>query len=223
MRFCFQARHEGRRKQSHDRRHDARLRIEERLALRVEIRKRDVAGIGRHLGSPRGEERAHPRFGVGVSARRRIGNPVVDLKRARCCRLELARPSRRMPDGVVSSAPSAPMPPALATAIDRLTGQAPAIGASRMGRPRPYCSQNALARSRGRDVVTSCSRCASHAGPSTSRRGSLLPGERHRLAERLLVYRVELDARATGASPRTGFRREHVRMRADERVSARPA
>ena len=38
-----------------------------------------------------------------------------------------------MPDGGVTSAPSAPMPPALATATDRLTGHAPAIGASRIG------------------------------------------------------------------------------------------
>ena len=43
----------------------------------------------------------------------------------------------RMPAGGVTSAPIAPMLPALATAIERLAGHAPAIGASRMGNFRP--------------------------------------------------------------------------------------
>jgi hypothetical protein len=51
------------------------------------------------------------------------------------------------------------MPPAFATATERLGGQAPAIGASRTGRLNPYSSQNLSARTRGRpplldDVVT---------------------------------------------------------------------
>jgi hypothetical protein len=59
----------------------------------------------------------------------------------------------RMPSGLVMSAPIAPIPPALATAMDRLTGHAPAIGASRIGSRRPYLAQNAAARSRAREVV----------------------------------------------------------------------
>ena len=55
-----------------------------------------------------------------------------------------------MPGEVFISAPIAPIPPALATAIDRLTGEAPAIGASRIGMRTPSRSQNILARSFGR-------------------------------------------------------------------------
>src|SRR3569623_2937094 len=43
------------------------------------------------------------------------------------------------------------MPPASATATERPAGHAPAIGASRIGTRRPYRSQNAAARSRGRN------------------------------------------------------------------------
>jgi len=42
-----------------------------------------------------------------------------------------------MPSGGVISAPIAPIPPAFATAIDRLAGQAPAIGASMIGIVKP--------------------------------------------------------------------------------------
>ena len=44
------------------------------------------------------------------------------------------------------------MPPAFAMAIDKLAGDAPAIGASRIGTFSPYLSQNEVARSSGRDV-----------------------------------------------------------------------
>src|SRR5579864_9413313 len=54
-----------------------------------------------------------------------------------------------MPSGGVRSAPMAPMPPALATAIERLAGHAPAMGARRIGNFRPYFAQNASARARG--------------------------------------------------------------------------
>src|SRR5580765_3872890 len=47
------------------------------------------------------------------------------------------------------------MPPALATAIDRVAGQAPAIGASRIGIFNPNRSQKNRARSRGRVVSES--------------------------------------------------------------------
>src|SRR3712207_8749181 len=43
----------------------------------------------------------------------------------------------RMPGGLVTSAPIAPIPPALATAMERLAGHAPAIGASKIGSWRP--------------------------------------------------------------------------------------
>src|SRR5580700_11334874 len=58
-----------------------------------------------------------------------------------------------MPAGCVINAPIAPMPPALATAIERLAGHAPAIGASKTGSLRPYFAQKALARSRGAEVL----------------------------------------------------------------------
>jgi hypothetical protein len=51
------------------------------------------------------------------------------------------------------SAPIAPIPPALATAMERLAGHAPAIGASKIGSCRPYFAQKAAARSRGREIV----------------------------------------------------------------------
>jgi hypothetical protein len=46
-----------------------------------------------------------------------------------------------------------PIPPALATAMERLAGHAPAIGASKIGSWRPYCAQKAAARSHGREFV----------------------------------------------------------------------
>src|SRR6185312_2699628 len=47
----------------------------------------------------------------------------------------------RMADGVYISAPRAPMLPAPATAADRLTGHAPAMGASMIGIFNRYFSQ----------------------------------------------------------------------------------
>src|SRR3954453_22874451 len=51
--------------------------------------------------------------------------------------------------GDISSAPAAPMPPALATAIASEAGLAPAIGASRIGTRSPKPSQNSAARDNG--------------------------------------------------------------------------
>ncbi len=48
-----------------------------------------------------------------------------------------------------STPPMAPIPPALATATASSGGQAPAIGASRIGNCRPNRSQKAWARARG--------------------------------------------------------------------------
>src|ERR1700676_2863550 len=53
-----------------------------------------------------------------------------------------------MPSGAVSNAPSPPIPPALPTAAASPTGQAPAIGAIRIGTRRPKRRQNVAARSR---------------------------------------------------------------------------
>src|SRR5205807_1053467 len=58
-----------------------------------------------------------------------------------------------MPSGAVSSAPSPPMPPALATAAASPTGQAPAIGAIRIGTCNPKRRQNSAARSRAMLIV----------------------------------------------------------------------
>src|ERR1700677_3737716 len=56
----------------------------------------------------------------------------------------------RMAGGWLTTAPIAPIPPAFATAAARVAGQAPAIGAIRIGSRRPYVAQNCAARSRGR-------------------------------------------------------------------------
>src|SRR5438067_1261136 len=52
----------------------------------------------------------------------------------------------RIVSSVLISAPRAPMLPALTKATERLTGQAPAMGASRIGNFNPYLEQNASAR-----------------------------------------------------------------------------
>src|SRR6266851_6672597 len=54
-----------------------------------------------------------------------------------------------MPSGAVISAPSPPIPPALPTAAASPTGQAPAIGACRIGTRKPKRRQNSSARRRG--------------------------------------------------------------------------
>ncbi len=54
--------------------------------------------------------------------------------------------------GSLINAPSAPMLPALASAIDRVAGHAPAIGASNIGSFKPYFAQNASERWRGLDL-----------------------------------------------------------------------
>ena len=54
----------------------------------------------------------------------------------------------RISSGGISSAPQAPRPPALITALDSEVGLAPAMGARRMGIRRPNPRANELARSR---------------------------------------------------------------------------
>src|SRR4029077_324108 len=55
----------------------------------------------------------------------------------------------RIASGALISAPRAPMLPALANAIERVTGQEPAMGASKIGSSNPYLAQNASARVKG--------------------------------------------------------------------------
>ena len=55
----------------------------------------------------------------------------------------------RIACGSLINAPSAPMLPTLASAIDRVAGHAPAIGASNIGNFKPYFAQNASERWRG--------------------------------------------------------------------------
>src|SRR3954467_7922955 len=59
-----------------------------------------------------------------------------------------------IPSGVCSSSPAAPMPPAWATAIESDGGQAPAIGASRIGTFSPKRSQNAAVRDNDETMLT---------------------------------------------------------------------
>src|SRR6185436_15425 len=54
------------------------------------------------------------------------------------------------------SSPAAPMPPALATAIDSAGGQAPAMGASRIGTSIPKRLQNSAARAKGAGMAGIC-------------------------------------------------------------------
>jgi len=54
--------------------------------------------------------------------------------------------------GFMSKAPHAPSPPALATAMERDGGQAPAIGASKIGTRMPSCAAKSCARCDGRAV-----------------------------------------------------------------------
>src|ERR1700733_270766 len=55
----------------------------------------------------------------------------------------------RMAAGGLTRAPIAPIPPALATAAARVAGQAPGVGAIRIGMRIQYIAQNAAARTRG--------------------------------------------------------------------------
>ena len=55
----------------------------------------------------------------------------------------------RIASGLLMRAPRAPMLPALAKAMERLAGQAPAMGASNMGSLNPYFAQKDSARPRG--------------------------------------------------------------------------
>src|SRR5216684_1060753 len=86
--------------------------------------------------------RSASRSGGGSGTHRLIWN--VPLLCPRNSRAQAA-----MPSGAVISAPSPPIPPALPTAAASPTGQAPAIGACRIGTRKPKRRQNSSARRRG--------------------------------------------------------------------------
>jgi hypothetical protein len=94
--------------------------------------------------------RAMFRRGGGSGIHRFIWNaPFV------CARTSAAH--ARIASGFISNAPQPPRPPALATAIASEAGQAPAIGAMRIGRRIWRASQKARARASGaNDLVTQC-------------------------------------------------------------------
>ena len=106
--------------------------LEEGRHCCVEIGQRDVPAAAGTSG-PHDARKARTRASASASRRGGgSGNPGIDLSGPLLCAVN-ARTQSGMPARVVTSAPSAPMPPALATATDRPTGQAPAIGASRIG------------------------------------------------------------------------------------------
>src|SRR5881394_4339927 len=96
-----------------------------------------------------------------------------------------------MPAGDVSNAPIAAIPPAFATATDRLAGQAPAIGASRIGSSRPYPAQNAVARASG--LTTYVPACA--VAPTAQRGGSSKPSTPRIVPVAGMVGRPESETR----------------------------
>lgn len=89
---------------------------------------------------------AGSRIGLGSGIHRFIWKGPLLLDRNSCT-------YERIPAGGVSRAPVAPIPPVFATAMERLAGEAPAMGATSMGTLRPYVSQNELARSSGSDLL----------------------------------------------------------------------
>lgn len=85
------------------------------------------------------------RRGAGSGTHRFIWN--APLLPARTARTQSA-----ICPGDSSSAPQLPSPPAFATATDNAGGQAPAVGASRIGTRSPKRPQNAAARPRGATI-----------------------------------------------------------------------
>ncbi len=141
---------ERRREQPHDRRHGRGLRVQHRLALGAEVGRRRVAGVCRDGRSPAAQKIAHAplivRGRAAAAGREPTGSTAPGPRLpARNSRIQAAIAS-----GPNIRTPAAPMPPALATAIDSDGGQAPAMGASRIGRRRPKRSQKAAARASGR-------------------------------------------------------------------------
>src|SRR3954452_3101612 len=85
---------------------------------------------------------AASRFGGGSGIHKLSCTAPLEDERNSCIHAAIAV-------GDISSAPAAPMPPALATAIASEAGLAPAIGASRIGTRSPKRLQNSAARNNG--------------------------------------------------------------------------
>src|SRR6478735_12508199 len=89
---------------------------------------------------------AGSRFGGGSGIHKLSWTAPLDDERNSCIHFAIAA-------GDMSSAPADPIPPALATAIAREAGQAPAIGASRIGTRRSKRWQNLSARDSGEVMI----------------------------------------------------------------------
>ena len=138
-----------RRVQAHDRRDHFRPRFQNRPALRIEIWQHTFRRIFRHLGSPLREifspgrrSSSASRFGVGPGIHKLIWNSPLLSRRNSAHHVAIS-------SGFSSSAPHAPMPPALATSTDNAGGHAPAMGAKRIGKRIPSTAAKSSARASG--------------------------------------------------------------------------
>jgi hypothetical protein len=129
-----------------------------------EITAGDAASSASHCASKSGSQGASAAFsGTGGPKRPRKSRTARSRAASRAGggsgiqRLSCTAPLLRarnsaaqaaMASGAICSAPQPPMPPAFATAAARAGGQAPAIGACRIGTRRPYRAQNSAARPR---------------------------------------------------------------------------
>lgn len=101
---------------------------------------------------------AGSRSGAGSGIQRLIWKEPLVCERTSAAHARIA-------SGFMSRAPQPPSPPASATAAARDAGQAPAIGAIRIGRRRANASQNARARTRGASELVSAIGRALPRGP----------------------------------------------------------
>ena len=131
----LQALDEVGRVEAHDEEITGRPGVQQGLALRSEVERRGVTCFARDLGPHRRGRRAPPprprvtRGGGSGIQRLMLKPPLLPARNSAAQSL--------MASGRIRSAPQAPRPPARATAMESEAGQAPAIGASRMGTRRP--------------------------------------------------------------------------------------
>ena len=121
----------------HDRRDDGWSRLQDRPALRIKGGWHDIRSFRWDLRAPSSQEVAHLCLVGWIAGRRGIGDPRVDLERTVRAGADRAAQAR-ISSGPIRRAPQAPRPPAFATATESAGGQAPAIGANRIG----TCSPN---------------------------------------------------------------------------------
>jgi hypothetical protein len=88
----LQTGHERGREDAHDRRDGRGGQLQERVALRLEVRQDRLAGCRGHRWTPLPQERPHPCFSGRVSSRQRVWNPHIELNRAAAVRPELLDP-----------------------------------------------------------------------------------------------------------------------------------